>query len=58
MTNLFFKDGMKPLDLLSFRIDDDHKDFIKEFHGDNFKIQKQYEVYTWGRSDNYVLGYP
>ena len=53
-------EGMRPLDLLALKIDEDHKNFIKEFHGEekNFKIAKQYEVYTWGRSDNYNLGYP
>ena len=51
---------MRPLDLLALKIDEDHKLFIKQFHGEekNFKIAKQYEVYTWGRSDNYNLGYP
>lgn len=27
-------DCMRPLDMLAFRLDDDHKNFIKEFHGD------------------------
>lgn len=51
---------MRPLDLLAFKIDDDHKVFIREFHGEqkNFKISKQYELYTWGRSIDYNLGYP
>ena len=51
---------MRPLDLLAFKIDEDHKNFIKEFHCDqkNFKIHKQYELYSWGHSDNYNLGYP
>lgn len=50
---------MRPLDLLALRIDEDQKNFIKEFHGDekNFKIAKQFEVYTWGRSSNFNLGY-
>lgn len=53
-------DGMRPLDLLAFRIDDDQKNFIKEFHGEekNYKIPKQFELYTWGRSSDYNLGYP
>ena len=51
---------MRPLDLLAFRIDDDQKNFIKEFHGEekNFRISKQFELYTWGRSSEYNLGYP
>ena len=33
---------MRPIDLLAFRIDDDHKMFIKEYHGEqkNFKIAR------------------
>jgi hypothetical protein len=48
---------MRPLDLLAQRIDEDHKNFIKEFHGEekNFKISKQYELYSWGKSEH--LGY-
>ena len=51
--------GMRPTDLLAFKIDDDQKNFIKEYHGEqkNFKISKQYEVYTWGRSEGFNLGY-
>ena len=50
---------MRPLDLLAFRVDEDHKNFIKQGNVEekNYKISKQYEVYTWGRSDNYTLGY-
>lgn len=50
---------MRPLDLLALKIDEDHKSFIKEYHGEqkNFKIEKQYEVYSWGRSENFNLGY-
>ena len=35
-------EGMRPLDLLALKIDEDHKNFIKEFHGEekNFKIAK------------------
>lgn len=38
-------------------MDEDHKNFIKEFHGEekNFKISKQYELYSWGKSEH--LGY-
>ena len=59
LLNVVDYSGMRPLDLLAFRIDDDHKNFIKEFHGEqkNFKISKQYELYTWGRSENFNLGY-
>ena len=60
LLNILDFQGMRPLDLLALKIDEDHKNFIKEFHGEekNFKIPKQYELYTWGRSDNYNLGYP
>ena len=51
---------MRPVDLLAFRVDDDHKHFLKEFHKNekNYKIKKQYEAYSWGRSDDFQLGYP
>ena len=50
---------MRPLDLQAFRIDDDQKNFIKEFHCDekNFKVAKTFELYSWGRSENFNLGY-
>ena len=46
---------MRPVDLLAFRVDDDHKQFLKEFHKNekNYKIKKQYEAYSWGRSDDF-----
>ena len=42
MLNVTDSCGMRPLDQLAFRIDDDHKHFIKEYHGEqkNFKIDK------------------
>ena len=51
---------MRPVDLLAFRVDDDHKQFLKVFHEHekNYKIKKQYEAYSWGRSDDFQLGYP
>ena len=51
---------MRPVDLLAFRVDDDHKQFLKVFHENekNYKIKKQYEAYSWGRSDDLQLGYP
>ena len=60
MLNVVDACGMRPLDQLAFKIDDDHKNFIKEYHGEekNFKISKQYELYSWGRADGYNLGYP
>ena len=38
--NVVDYEGMRPLDLLALKIDEDHKNFIKEFHGEekNFKI--------------------
>lgn len=33
---------MRPIDLLAFRVDDDHKQFLKIFHENekNYKIKK------------------
>jgi hypothetical protein len=44
---------MRPLDLLALKIDDDHKKYIREYHGSekNFKISKQYEVYNWTKAE-------
>jgi hypothetical protein len=60
LLNVTDSSGMRPLDQLAFKIDDDHKNLIKEYHGEqkNFKIDKQYEVYSWGRADGFNLGYP
>jgi hypothetical protein len=51
---------MRPIDLLAFRVDDDHKHFLKEFHKGqkNYKVKKAFEVYSWGRSQDFLLGYP
>ena len=50
---------MRPIDLLALRIDDDHKNFIKTYHNEekNYKIAKLFEVYSWGYSDDFQLGY-
>ena len=42
LLNILDFQGMRPLDLLALKIDEDHKNFIKEFHGEekNFKIPK------------------
>ena len=51
--------GMRAIDLLAFRVDDDHKTFIKEspLFEKNFKIKKVFEAYSWGRSEDFMLGY-
>jgi alpha-tubulin suppressor-like RCC1 family protein len=51
---------MRPIDLLAFRVDDDHKMFLKvsHEHEKNYKIKKQYQAYSWGRNDDFLLGYP
>ena len=51
---------MRPIDLLAFRVDDDHKLFLKERHSSekNYKTKKCYEAYSWGRAENFQLGYP
>lgn len=53
-------DGMRGIDLLAFRVDDDHKKFIKEspLFEKNYKIKKVFQAYSWGRSDDFMLGYP
>ena len=50
---------MRPVDLLAFRVDDDHKFFLKERHSTekNYKTKKCFEVYSWGWSDNFKLGF-
>jgi alpha-tubulin suppressor-like RCC1 family protein len=52
--------GMRAIDLLAFKVDDAHKSFIKESPGfeNNYKIKKVFQVYSWGRSDDFQLGYP
>ena len=49
---------MRPIDLLAFRVDDDHKTFLKMSHENekNYKIKKQYQAYSWGRNDDFQLG--
>jgi alpha-tubulin suppressor-like RCC1 family protein len=51
---------MRPIDLLAFRVDDDHKAFLKQSHAQekNYKIRKQYQAYAWGRNDDFLLGIP
>jgi len=51
---------MRPVDLLAFKVDDDHKQFLKEFHkGEkNYKVKKLFELYSWGQASNFLLGYP
>ena len=53
-------DGMRGIDLLAFKVDDDHKNFIKEspLFEKNYKIKKVFQAYSWGRSDDFMLGYP
>ena len=51
---------MRPIDLLAFRVDDDHKSFLKmsHEHEKNYKIKKQYQAFSWGRNDDFQLGFP
>jgi len=51
---------MRPIDLLAFRVDDDHKLFLKERHSNekNYKTKKCFEAYSWGRAEDFQLGYP
>lgn len=50
---------MRPIDLMAFKIDDQHKAFIKDFHNEqkNYKIAKQFEAYSWGYNNDFQLGY-
>ena len=52
--------GMRPVDLLAFRIDDSHKAFLKEHYPNekNFRIKKCFETFSWGRAEDLQLGYP
>ena len=52
-------DGMRAIDLLAFRVDDDHKKFIKEspLFEKNYRIKKVFQSYSWGRTDDFQLGY-
>ena len=60
LANIQDNDGMRPIDLLAFRVDDDHKGFLKDCHKNekNYKIKKCYQAYSWGRAENFQLGYP
>ena len=60
IVDLLDNDGMRAIDLLAFKVDDDHKQFIKEspLFEKNYKIKKVFEAYSWGRSDDFLLGYP
>ena len=51
---------MRPLDLIAFKIDDDHKAFLRQQHSSekNYKTSKYFEAYSWGRAENFQLGYP
>jgi hypothetical protein len=51
---------MRAVDLMAFRADDDHKMFLRvsHEHEKNYKIKKQYQAYSWGRNDDFQLGYP
>ena len=51
---------MRPIDLIAIRVDDDHKQFLKERHSSekNYKTKQIFEAYSWGRSENLQLGYP
>jgi alpha-tubulin suppressor-like RCC1 family protein len=60
VVDLLDNDGMRAIDLLAFKVDDDHKKFIKEspLFEKNYKIKKVFQAYSWGRSDDFLLGYP
>lgn len=53
------QDGMRPIDLMAFKIDDQHKNFIKSVHNEekNYKLAKRFDAYSWGHSDDFQLGY-
>ena len=46
---------MRAIDLLAFRVDDDHKKFIKEspFFENNYKVKKVFQAYSWGRAEDF-----
>jgi len=50
---------MRPIDLMAFKIDDQHKNFIKSVHNEekNYKLAKRFDAYSWGHSDDFQLGY-
>ena len=51
---------MRPLDLLIIRVDDEHKKFIRDHYTEdnNIRIPKKFELYSWGNTENFLLGYP
>jgi len=53
------QDGIRPIDLMAFKIDDQHKNFIKSVHNEekNYKLAKRFDAYSWGHSDDFQLGY-
>ena len=55
LINIVDNDGMRAIDLLAFRVDDDHKKFIKEspLFENNYKVKKIFQAYSWGRSDDF-----
>ncbi|CDW89302.1 isoform c [Stylonychia lemnae] len=59
LLNSIDNDGMRPIDLLAFMIDDYHKSFIRNFHNEekNYKLSKRFDAYSWGYSDEFQLGY-
>ena len=50
---------MRPIDLLAFKVDEHHKQFVRTYHNDekNYKLAKRFDAYSWGHSDEYLLGY-
>jgi alpha-tubulin suppressor-like RCC1 family protein len=50
---------MRAIDLLAFKVDDDHKKFIKQspLFEKNYKIKKVFQAYSWGRTDEFALGF-
>ena len=60
LINILDNDGMRAIDLLAFRVDDDHKKFIKEspLFENNYKVKKVFQAYSWGRAEDFQLGYP
>lgn len=60
LINTTDNDGMRAIDLLAFRVDDDHKKFIKEspLFENNYKVKKVFQAYSWGRAEDFQLGYP
>ena len=55
LINTVDNDGMRAIDLLAFRVDDDHKKFIKEspLFENNYKVKKVFQAYSWGRAEDF-----